>query len=721
MIITTLRNASVKNKLSIIVMLTSSVALLLACIAFVGTDLLSLRRAITNDLSTLAEVVGSNSTASLLFGDQDATKETLNSLHTQPRIITAAIYDARGVPFSLYTRSGAAAKLPPVQPDGHNFSYLARHVDLFKQITLDNEAVGTVFLRLDMTIVRTRMLRYAGISSLVLLACLLVAFLISASLQRWITDPILHLAETARRITSQRNFTLRAKREGNDEIGACVDSFNQMLSEIQNRDNELEEHRNNLSDLVARRTAELLRANNELSDAKKRAESAVEKMTYQAYHDPLTNLPNRALLSDRLEHALERAHREHRKLAVLFLDLDRFKVINDSLGHALGDMLLCAVADRLKRCVRSEDTIARLGGDEFMVLLDGITHVQDAARVAEKIIEKLSQPVVCEGHELPVTTSIGISIFPEDGEDSDTLMKNADASMYRAKEAGRNSYIFYRADMNASMHQRLTMETALRKALENGEFELHYQPKVETRSEEIVAVEALVRWQRPGHGMVGPDEFINLAEETGLIVPLGEWVLDEACRQASAWQQNGLVLSVAVNISTRQLTSTAIIDRIDAALRTHALSPALIELEVTESSAMQNTQSAAMTLHELREMGIKLAIDDFGTGYSSLAYLSQLPIDSLKIDRSFVRNIPHNQTDNSIAAAIIAMAHNLRLNVVAEGVETREQFEFLRGLDCDYMQGYLFGRPQTADELEQRLRNDKGKIKASRSGGADDG
>ncbi len=437
-----------------------------------------------------------------------------------------------------------------------------------------------------------------------------------------------------------------------------------------------------------------------LTEAARRARDAEARHVHEAYHDPLTGLPNRALLADRLQQAIEHAQRAQGNLGLLFLDLDRFKIINDTLGHAVGDQLLRTVALRLRECVRAEDTIARLGGDEFMVLLADLSHAGDAGRVAEKILAHLAEPFQCEGHELAITTSIGISLYPENGTDAGVLMKNADLSMYRAKEAGRNAYRYHTADMNTLSRRRLDIEAGLRHAIERGELSLDYQPIVESVSEAILHIEALARWQSANGEAIRPAEFIAVAEDTGLIIPMGTWMLQCACEQARLWHEAGTaVRGVAVNVSSRQLHSHAFPRMVADILSRTGLPPHALILEIAESAAMRHSDRTIATLHTLREIGVPLVIDDFGTGHSSLAWLKRMPLDAIKIDSSFIADIPDNHDSAAIVAAMIAMAHNLHLKVIAEGVETREQLAFLRLHRCDQAQGYLFGRPRSAQDV----------------------
>jgi len=419
-----------------------------------------------------------------------------------------------------------------------------------------------------------------------------------------------------------------------------------------------------------------------------------ERLKYLANYDQLTSLPNRTLFSRRLERALAHAQRFNKGLAVLFIDLDRFKNINDTLGHEAGDSVLKEVAARLMGCVRDIDTVARLGGDEFVVLIEQVSDSRSVGVVAQKLIKMVAQPFMLAKQEYQVTTSVGISTYPTDGADGATLLKNADIAMYRAKEQGKNNAQFYAPTMNIHSVQRLTLESGLRRALERGEFLLHYQPKVDIASGRVTGMEALVRWKRPDSGMVSPADFIPLAEETGLIVAIGEWVLKEACEYNRAFHELGRPpLRVAVNLSARQFAQTSLVSDVARILDLTGLQPAALDLEITESMVMGNPEQAIQTLRQLKSMGISLSIDDFGTGYSSLGYLKRFPIDHIKIDRSFVKDIPEDNDDATITRTIIAMAHNLRLKVIAEGVETEAQLDFLREHGCDEMQGYYFSRP----------------------------
>ncbi|HZF18423.1 MAG TPA: EAL domain-containing protein [Burkholderiales bacterium] len=428
-----------------------------------------------------------------------------------------------------------------------------------------------------------------------------------------------------------------------------------------------------------------------------------EQLEYQANYDALTGLPNRNLLHDRLRQSVY-AQRFVRSIGVVFLDIDHFKFVNDSLGHNTGDKLLQKVAERLLESVRDGDTVARLGGDEFILILNDQTGQEVIYRAMQRIISRITEPVEIDGQELLVTASAGISLYPQDGPDVETLLKNADAAMYRAKEKGRNNFQFYTAEMNRQVNERLKMESSLRRALERNELELYYQPRIRVADGALVGCEALLRWQHPELGLTLPERFIGLAEETGLIVPIGEWVIRTACARARAWQNNGAApISVSVNLSMRQFRQEGLSSAVDDALRVSGLDPRLLEMELTESLVMQDTEAAIRVLERLREIGVDLSVDDFGTGHSSLSYLTRLPISALKIDQSFVQAIrgTGESGEGIVAQAIISLGHNLNLKVVGEGVETPVQFDFLKRHSCDEVQGYHFGRPMPAVEFER--------------------
>lgn len=438
---------------------------------------------------------------------------------------------------------------------------------------------------------------------------------------------------------------------------------------------------------------------------KKRAEETIRTMTY---FDPLTGLPNRALFRDRLQQAISHVKRQGRLLAVLFLDVDRVKLINDTLGHHVGDLLLKAVSERLVHGLREGDTVARMGGDEFMLLLPGIEHINDVTRIADKIIEDLNPSFRIEGHDLYITASIGISVFPYDGVDVETLSKNADTAMYHAKRQGRNGYQAFTPAMNQEAFEQLKLGNSMRRALERGEFILHYQPQVNLSNGEIIGMEALVRWLHPELGLIPPKKFIQWAEDSGLINPLGEWVLREACLQNRQWQLAGLPrLRVGVNLSANQFKEEDFVHTVEKALENASLAPDCLDLELTESVIMENVGTSLRAPHDLRAMGIRFSIDDFGTGYSSLSYLKHFPVHTLKMDQSFVRDLSTDRNDAAIATAVIALGHSLNLTVLAEGVETETQLEILRQLKCDKMQGYLYSEPLDASSFETFIRSQK--------------
>jgi diguanylate cyclase (GGDEF)-like protein len=453
-----------------------------------------------------------------------------------------------------------------------------------------------------------------------------------------------------------------------------------------------------LMQLVLARYERLLR------DQERERAAQEERIRHQAYHDPLTGLPNRASFTEHLDEAMRRAKRAGWPLALLFLDLDLFKRVNDSLGHDAGDRLLRVAAERIQRAVREADMLFRMGGDEFTVLLEDLRGPEEAAQVAGRVLEGIAEPLSVAHHEIAVTASIGIALYPRDDTVGERLVKSADTAMYRAKELGRNRYAFFAPEMNERVETQMMLEAALRRALKNGEFVLHFQPRVSALTGRATGAEALLRWRHPEWGLVEPARFVPLLEETGLIVPVGDWVLAEACRQARAWQAGSPApLRVSINLSSRQFRSDALLDTVSEALRASNLPPALLEIELTESLLVENVEHAMGVMGKLKAIGAAISIDDFGTGYSSLGYLKRFPIDSLKIDKSFVRDIATSPKDAAIVNSISALARSLGIGLIAEGVEEPWQVDFLRARHCTEMQGYLFSRPLPAESLAQAL------------------
>lgn len=458
-------------------------------------------------------------------------------------------------------------------------------------------------------------------------------------------------------------------------------------------------------DMLQQANAQLVIATLDANKLTEQVNSVKVKLDHLAHHDGLTDLPNRMLLQDRLGQAIEAVRRQGGQLAVLFMDLDRFKHINDTLGHGVGDQLLKSVAERLVACIRQSDTVSRQGGDEFVLLLSGIEHAEDAAQFAQKILSRLALPHYIDGFDLHVSVSIGIGIYPADGRDVETLLKSADTAMYHAKENGRNNYKFFEPEMNARAVERQAIEACLRRALEREEFVLHYQPKITLHDGAIVGVEALIRWQHPQRGLLQADEFVSIAEDCGLIRPIDRWVLREACSQAQVWLQAGLPpITMAVNTSALEFRADDFLVNLRTVLDETGLAPNCLEIELTESVLIRDAAAAESVLHGIANLGVKLTIDDFGTGFSSLSYLKRFPIDTLKIDKSFVRQMTSNADDASIVNAVISMGKSLSQRIIAEGVETPEQHARLLALQCDEGQGDYFGRPVVAGTIASLLR-----------------
>ncbi len=670
-----IRNWSIKNKLKAVIILTSLAVLLVLFLVFVLTQRNFLRNKLLQEMDVLARNLANNCAASVIFGDHRTANETLESLKANPQVAIGIIYDTEGRIFSSYHQqetldSPTTYPSPALLDAGHLFS--RHHLDSIQTIGYGSEELGLLYLRANLKMIENTLLRYIGFGFMGLGGAFVLAWILASRLQRVISQPIEQLAAAMKSVSKERNYSQRVKMESHDELGSLIDDFNEMLVQIEMRDQELRNKQNRLD--------------------------------YLAHHDTLTNLPNRLLFQDRLRHAISKARRMQQIMALLFLDLDRFKNINDSLGHEVGDQVLQEVAKRLTNIVRESDTLARLGGDEFVIALEQNTESRELTIVAQKILETLSTAFHIDTHELYITASIGISLYPANGLTPETLMKTADVAMYRAKEKGRNNFQFFALEMNERAHQALFLENNLRKAIDNQELALYYQPQVEITTGKTTGMEALIRWHHPTRGVIPPDKFIPMAEETGLIIPIGKWVINTACQQTMQWQQAGFPpCKVAVNISPRQFRQSDLVETVAQALDESGLAACWLELEITENVLVEDVAQTITIMESLNSLGVSLAIDDFGTGYSSLSYLHRFPLSKLKIDRSFVQSIGGPAGNQAIVEAIIALACALDLEVIAEGIENQEQIAFLKERGCFYGQGFYFSRPLPVDACEQFL------------------
>lgn len=717
----TFRDIRIKQKLMIISMIASSVALLLVSVGLLAYEIVTSRQETLERLATLAEVIADNSIDALVFDDARSAADTLGALQAEKKIVSACIYRSDGRHFAGYRRGRPESECPkraPVVLDNTR-----NDIAFALPMIVEGDQIGQVLIRSEGIDPFEQLGRYGSFLAVGALVSSLLALLLASKLQKFISGPILRLVDVAKRVTSEHDFSVRAVREGDDEIGWLIESFNEMLHQIEQKDAALAKHSEGLESEVALRTSDLVAAVDNLEEEIEQRKKAEEQIRVLAYYDGLTGLPNRQLLRDRLDRALIEASRVGGEVAVLFVDLDRFKEINDSLGHGAGDQLLCQVAERLLKSVRETDSISwepaevesnvvsRQGGDEFTVVLTSVRDAHDASRVANRILATVRDPFMLTEGEVVVGCSIGIAVYPTDGEDADTLIKHADTAMYHAKAEGNNEYQYYTKTMKEAALERITIENDLRKAIDRDEFELYYQPKIDIRSRRVVGVEALLRWRHPVDGLITPQVFMDVAESTGRIVAIGEWVVQQACRQITAWLAEGLPpFSVAVNVSAVQFSKPELLSTIVNALEESRIDPGMLELEITETAMMKDSETTMGTLRQLRHVGVSVSLDDFGTGYSSLSYVSRFPLDSLKIDRTFVAGLDSSEESAGIVNAIIAMAHSLGLTVVAEGVETEEQANLLRSMGCDQLQGFLYGRPVPATEVSRLIREIDAKL-----------
>ncbi len=796
-----IRDFSIRFNLGLLILSASVLSVLLASIGFAVYEREGYRTSAVRELSALADTLGTNTAASLAFNDQGTATDMLDALAKEPHVLVACLYDNNGRIFAEYRGSGDSRSLviPAHRADG---SYFERDsLTLFHGVFLGGERTGSIALVFDLSDFRSRLLEYAKIALLVLVLSVLATFLASLRLARSIGEPLAQLAVVARRISADKDYSVRASIRSGGETGMLVRSFNDMLSRIESREQALNGALSSLRESEERYALAARGANDGLwdwnlasgeiyfsprwnhmlgytenlcwsgpeewfnhihPDDREQVRAAIgahcEGRTpefvseYRMRHksggyiwtlsrgiavrdtsgtpirmagsqtditegkiaDPLTHIPNRLYFVDRLESAIETSIRRGNRFAVLFIDLDQFKLVNDSLGHAAGDELLVDVAGRLRASVRKSSrvsgpglsVVARVGGDEFAILLANIKDESDASIVADRILKRLNEPFYFEGHSMFVSASIGIALNCT-GRTAEELLRNADTAMYRAKTNGKARAEFFNDGMREHVVTRFETETGLRKAIDANQLVVHYQPIVSLIDNRIRGFEALVRWNHPDRGLIFPSEFIPIAEECDLIIQLGRWVLRESCRQMAEWQRtfaSAPPQTISVNVSSRQLSDSRLVEDVEMALAESGLNPESLAIELTESSIMGKGEQALATLDRLKAMNVQLEIDDFGTGYSSLSYLQRLPFDTLKIDRSFIREMSAGSRSLDIVKAVVELAHSLRLEVIAEGVEKEEQLGILREIGCNYIQGFLVSKPVDAAASEHLYR-----------------
>lgn len=684
---------SIRNKLIAVILLVSASALAVGMLGVGINYYQATRDAMIADVETQAALLANTARVPASLADEDSLKRILESAVLNEKF-GAAIFDTTGHILAL--RDEKDTEFYISEAEYKNVKQVLWGGDrLFVYVPIvqeDKEYSGIVYLKVSTEGFYANIRSFSLISLGIGLVLMFLVYLISIRIQRMISGPLVALERISREVSGSGNYAIRVPYYGEDEIGSLANSFNQMLEAIETNQKERDA------------------ANDALQLNKKRLERAVKDLQYLANYDSLTQLPNRALCMDRIKYALKRASRTNAMVALLFLDLDHFKDVNDSLGHAVGDQLLKATSQRLLEKIRSEDTLARLGGDEFVIILNELHDIEDVIAVVEKIVVSFEAPFQLSNYEVNSTVSVGVCMFPNDGADVDSLMKAADAAMYKAKEVGRNTYEFYEAELNQMAIRRHQLANELRQAIKNNELSLVFQPQLNIRENKVIGAEVLLRWHHPILGNISPAEFIPIAENTGLIRDIGNWVLDHACEKIAACREKGIEIRLAVNLSALQFRQANLPESIASKLQKYRIPPRLLEVEITESMLMRDVSQAIDILERLKEMQIRIAIDDFGTGYSSLSYLRRFPLDALKIDRSFIDEVVVDVDDTAITLAIISMAKSLRLDVIAEGVETEQQQEFLAKNQCDDIQGYYFSRPLKYEDftvfLHKRIKSE---------------
>ncbi len=677
-------NSPIRVKLMFMIvgisMLTISIGFLVVSMSFYQ----QMQQSLQNEVVTQAEFLAVESGVYMTMGSPEQAKaEFLDKTKLSAPFSVAMFAGLQNV-YASVERGAGFISSTDYQRD-FNIKWDNRFLHVYQPITdLTGDQLGTLYIRVSTENLKSDLRAFIVTLIVLLLGMAVIASILARAMQRYISEPIQKLDQISQQVTSSQNYALRVPVVSSDEIGKLSRTFNDMLETIENRQRERDS------------AEEALQLN------KRRLERAVKDLQYLANYDSLTQLPNRALCMDRIRYALKRASRTKTYAAILFLDLDHFKDVNDSLGHAIGDELLRAASDRLKSLLREEDTLARLGGDEFVIILNEVEDTEDIITVTEKIVDNFNLHFDLSSCAVNTTVSVGVCVFTNDGNDVDDLMKAADAAMYKAKEVGRNTYAFYESEMNELALRRHRIANDLRVAIDKGELSLVYQPQVDIARGKVIGAEALLRWTHGNLGFISPAEFIPIAESTGLIKNIGMWVLEHACQELATLRKLGFTdLTMAVNLSAVQFRQADLPESISMLLKRFELPPRALEIELTESMLMRDVEAATKTLERMKRMGLQIAIDDFGTGYSSLAYLRRFPLDALKIDRTFVDEVCVDPDDTAITLAIISMAKSLRLKVIAEGVETPQQWDFLAENGCDEIQGYLVSKGVPSAEFRK--------------------
>jgi len=675
---------SIKNKLILMMVAVSAAVLSVSTLLLYYNELDMVEQSAVESSQMQASLIAASVESAVIFRDERATKRVLNLLVTNTSVEYAAVISPDGLIFSEYRKPYRGHYQHDVDTLLMTTAEVNRQfIEVFAQVDDRGQNIATVLIRSNLDKVISQQLYYKEIAIAVMVLSLILAAVLAQCFHKLITRPLGTMVRHVTNISRDENYSDRLLYSSQDELGILAHGFNQMITVVQTREEELTKHNDNLQRIVAERTKQLY---------------------YKAHYDALTNLPNRYLLLERLSSAIVSAKHQQKKLAVMFMDLDRFKTINDSLGHDVGDELLQAVAQRLKHVGRNNDTVARLGGDEFVFLLADLESADDAGKFAQNILEQFSHPFSLKNNLLHISTSLGISVYPDDGVDGKVLLKHADLSMYHAKGQGQGCYSFYTNAMNETFTKRLEIEHQLRNAIKNDEFHLCYQPQIDLITNNLTQVEALLRWNNPVLGAVSPSVFIPIAEEIGIIIQVGEWCIDSACKQLQQWKnQNSQQIPVAINLSSSHLLAVNVVDYIRDTAAKYQISPTLLEIEITEDVFLEHSKKTIAALEQLQSLGIKIAIDDFGTGYSSLRYLKTLPVDTLKLDGMFVQDLEHSASSRGIVTSTISLAHSLNMKIVAECVETQAQADFLTTNLCDLVQGYYYYRPLSADAITQIL------------------